>query len=115
MLDSKAFAQMKSGAILVNTSRGELIDERSLLAALEDGKLAGAGLDVFAGEQNSELMNLSQQLVDHPKVVATPHSGGSTAESLRRANRAAALCVLAELAGEPIPPECIVADGRTSR
>ena len=70
MIDAPAFAKMKSGAILVNTARGSLIDSRALLSALKSGKLAYALLDVLEHEQN---FAENKELIAHPKVVTTPH------------------------------------------
>ena len=70
---------MKPTAFIVNTARGGLIDEDALVDALEQDKLAGAALDVFAKEplQNERIMNC-------PKISLTPHIGGSTKEAQGR-------------------------------
>ncbi len=70
LLDSKAFASMKDGSVLVNTARGSLIDSKALLAALDSGKVSHALLDVLEHEQNFEE---NKKLIRHPRVVATPH------------------------------------------
>lgn len=70
LLNTAAFASMKSGAILVNTARGGLIDSVALLAALNSGKIGYALLDVLEHETNFES---NKELVSHPHVVATPH------------------------------------------
>jgi D-3-phosphoglycerate dehydrogenase len=70
------FKKMKTGVILVNCSRGGTVDEKALLAALNDGTVYAAGLDVFEKEPPE-----FKELIDHPKVVTTPHIGASTVEA----------------------------------
>lgn len=69
-------AKMKDGVILINTARGGLIDETALLAALESGKVGGAGLDVFENEPTPR-----EALLKHPLVSCSPHIGASTQEA----------------------------------
>ncbi|WP_417623314.1 phosphoglycerate dehydrogenase [Paremcibacter congregatus] len=76
ILNADAFAKMKDGVRIVNCARGGLIDEDALLAALDNGKVAGVALDVFAVEPAKE-----SPLFGHEKVVATPHLGASTSEA----------------------------------
>lgn len=80
MFDAAAFTAMKPGACFVNVARGSLVDEQALLAALDSGHLSGAGLDVFAGEPADP----DGALVNHPRVLATPHVGGATRTTMRR-------------------------------
>ena len=79
LINAETLAQMKDGAYLVNTSRGALIDEAALLAALDSGKIAGAALDVYA-----EAPTKNEALCQHPRVSVTPHIGGSTQEAQAR-------------------------------
>lgn len=67
---------MKTGSYLINTARGGAVDESALLEALESGKIAGAGLDVFENEPTPK-----KELLEHPKVSVTPHIGASTIEA----------------------------------
>jgi len=82
MIGEREISQMKDGAYLINTARGEIIDEQALLKALKEGKLSGAGLDVYE-QQPPFKNNITKQLIEHPKVIATPHSIGQTIEALQ--------------------------------
>lgn len=75
LLDRRRFALMKPGASLVNTARGDLIDQEALIDALEDGRLAGAGLDVYPDEPE-----VDARLIRHPNVMTLPHIGSATRE-----------------------------------
>ena len=75
LLDAARLAAMRPGAVLVNTSRGPLVDERALVRALEAGRLAGAGLDVTEREPLFE-----PELAAMPQVVLLPHVGSATRE-----------------------------------
>jgi len=77
MLNASAFAKMKPNVRIVNCARGEIIVEEDLLAALDSGKVAGAGLDVFVEEPLSE----GHAFRKHPGVIMTPHLGASTKEA----------------------------------
>ncbi len=112
MMDGAAFSLMKPGAILINTARGGLVKEDALLAALQTGHLAGAGLDVFEAEKDPAHNQAAAALWALPNVVATPHTAAATHEGLARTNLIAAKTVAALLAGTVPPPDCIVVDGR---
>lgn len=87
LFDSQVFSRMKPGAVLINTSRGAIIDENALIEVLESEHLAGAGLDVINGEWRSDLDQhpLLVYSRNHPNLVITPHIGGVTYESQRMA------------------------------
>lgn len=97
MIDGQAIARMKRGVRIICTARGGIIDETALLAALESGQVAGAGLDVFAQEPPG-----LTPLVAHHKVIATPHIGAQTQEAQDRAAHDIATEVLAALNGKPL-------------
>ena len=77
MMNAGAFARMRRGACFVNLSRGELVDESALEAALDSGHLAGAAMDV--GRAPDQMP--SPRLASRPDVLATPHLGGLTPEA----------------------------------
>jgi len=81
MLDKQAFAAMKTGAVFINIGRGPTVDEQALIAALKSGKLAAAGLDVFAEEP----LATDSPLWAMDNVLITPHSSGVTPEYNNRA------------------------------
>ena len=80
LLDWEAITRMKPDAVLVNTSRGAIVDEEALVAALRDGRLAAAGLDVFEVEPVAP----DNPLLGLDNVVLTPHVAWSTADTMRR-------------------------------
>jgi D-lactate dehydrogenase len=91
---------MKEGIIIVNTSRGELINNKDLLKALKSKKIGGAGLDVIEGEnyigheeellnkkinkKNMEKILLNKQIINHPNVIFTPHNAFNSKEAIQR-------------------------------
>ena len=79
MIGEKEFAMMKDGVAVVNCSRGGVIDEEALISALDSGKVSFAGLDVFINEPTP-----SKQILNHPKISLTPHTGASTVEAQDR-------------------------------
>lgn len=113
LIGAEQLALLKPEAILVNTARGSLVDEAALIAALQDGRLAGAALDVFAQEPTE-----NHALVALPNVIATPHMGAMTQEAQVNVAVDAARQVADVLAGRPprwpvnapaLPPEALQA------
>ena len=75
MIDARRIGLMKDDASLINTARGDLVDQEALIAALESGRLAGAGLDVYPDEPH-----VDERLIRHPNVMTLPHIGSATRE-----------------------------------
>jgi phosphoglycerate dehydrogenase-like enzyme len=94
LLDARAIARMKPGALLINVSRGRVVDEAALLAALENGKLAGAALDVFSEEPPR-----ASALTRRDDVVLTPHVGFYSLEAIEESRSRAAQVIAAALTG----------------
>ncbi len=85
VIGAAELAMMKDGSFLINCARGGVVDEDAMLAALDSGKLAGAGVDVFVGEPNP-----NSAIINHPKVSVTPHIGASTKEAQARIGQSVA-------------------------
>jgi phosphogluconate 2-dehydrogenase len=96
LMGAREFGLMKPGAIFVNGSRGAVVQEAALLAALDSGRLRAAGLDVFA----TEPLPLDSPLRTHPRVTALPHVGSATHETRRAMAEMATTNLLLALAGE---------------
>lgn len=99
LLGPAAIARMKPGAVLVNTARGGIVDEAALAAALREGRLAGAGLDVFAREP----LDPASPLLALPNVVLTPHIGSASQATRAKMVTLAIRNLVAALAGERMP------------
>ncbi len=104
VVNANSLAAMKNGAVIINTARGELVDEDALLQALQSGKLRGAGLDAFAVEP---------VLADHPllkldQVVMTPHIGGAVFDNVESVARHAIGNIMRVLNGQPLAPEDVI-------
>jgi D-3-phosphoglycerate dehydrogenase len=93
-IGAQEFALMKDGVVIVNCSRGGIIDEKALLTALETGKVHAAALDVFANEPPTDAQ---RALLKHPNVSVSPHIGGSTVEAQHRIGAEIALKVVKAL------------------
>lgn len=98
MLNSVSLAQCKKGVRIINVARGGIINEDDLLAALQSGHVAGAGLDVFLEEPPK-----NTPLIQHPKVVCTPHLGASTKEAQNNVAKEIALQFLDIIDGKAVP------------
>jgi glyoxylate reductase len=96
MIDARALGLMRRGSYLINTSRGEVVDEEALADALASGRLRGAALDVFEREPE-----VNPRLLVMKNVVLLPHLGSATEETRREMARIAASDVCRVLAGEP--------------
>jgi D-3-phosphoglycerate dehydrogenase len=97
MVGEAAFAKMKDGVRIISAARGGIINESALVAALNSGKVAGAGLDVFSVEPPG-----LTEAVSHPRVIGAPHVGAQTAEAQVRASEDIASEVLSALRGEAL-------------
>lgn len=94
LIGEAELAKMKDGVILANTSRGGVINEDALLAALDAGKVGGAALDVFVGEPTPR-----RDLLEHPGISVTPHIGAATGEAQYNIGTELADQIIAHFAG----------------
>lgn len=99
LLDAAKIATMKPGAVLVNTARGGIVDERALAAALNSGHLYAAGLDVFEREP----VAVDNPLLQHPRVVVVPHIGSATTLTRAKMVDIAVCNAMAALKEQPMP------------
>ncbi len=109
MINADSLAVMKPNAVLINTARGALVDETALCDALEQGRIAGAGLDTFAVEPPAA----DAPILSAPNTVLTPHSAFCTAQSILRVTDEVAERILAVAAGRP-PDELLNPEVLTS-
>lgn len=98
LINARRLGLMKPGAFLINTSRGDVVDEGALITALESGLLAGAALDVFDGEPN-----VSRDLLQLGSVTTLPHLGSATLESRVAMGECVLRNIAAFVAGNPLP------------
>ena len=97
LIGEKELNLMKKDAVLINTSRGPVVDEKALAACLQEGRIAGAALDVYENEPH-----ITEALYSMNNVVLSPHIGGNTEETLLDMMKTAAENVKAFYAGHPI-------------
>lgn len=102
LVNQAGIAKMKDGAFVLNLARGPLVDEDALLDAIDSGKLAGAGLDVF----DPEPLPVTSRLRNHPLIIVTPHTAGVTLEGRERIEVMAVERLLAFFRGET-PPDVV--------
>lgn len=95
-LTAKEFDMMRNGVVIINCARGGVVSEKDLLTALNSGKVAYAGIDVFENEPPTEAQS---ELINHPKVSVTPHIGASTVEAQIRVSEEIATKVVQQLLG----------------
>ena len=107
LIDATAIAAMKPGAVLINTARGELVDEAALYDALLTGQLRGAGLDAFDPEPPAA----SHPLFTLDQVVVTPHAGGGVFDNVEAVARHALGNLLRVLQGQALAPADVVIPG----
>jgi D-3-phosphoglycerate dehydrogenase len=106
LIGAEALRLVKPTVRIVNAARGGIVDEAALAVALDEGRVAGAGIDVFSTEPTTE-----SPLFGHESVVVTPHLGASTDEAQEKAGVAVARSVRLALAGELVPDAVNVAGG----
>ncbi len=103
LIDAAALAQMKPTAILINTARGPLVDQRALIEALHQGTIAGAGLDVT----DPEPLPADDPLLQAPNLIVLPHIGSATHAARGRMAEIAVENLLAGLEGRPLPHQVL--------
>jgi D-3-phosphoglycerate dehydrogenase len=106
LIGAPELAKLKPTAVVVNTARGGLIDEEALAAAIEAGRLAGAGLDVFTTEPPPH----DHRLFSNDRVILSPHSAGLTRESAIRMSVSAVQNILDFFSGSLDPKLVVNAD-----
>ena len=99
LIGDEALSKVKPSVRIVNAARGGIVDEAALARAIAEGRVAGAGIDVFATEPTTE-----SPLFEHESVVVTPHLGASTDEAQEKAGIAVAKSVRLALSGELVRP-----------
>jgi glyoxylate reductase len=90
LMNTERFSQMKQGSLFINTARGPMVDEYALVTALREGKIAGAGLDVFDAEPD-----VNPELIGMENVILTPHIASATHEARQKMGELAVAAILA--------------------
>ena len=98
LIDRRVMDALGPEGILINVARGSVVDEPALVEALQDGRLGGAGLDVFADEPN-----VPEALFKMENVVLQPHQGSATVETRRAMGDLMLANLAAHFAGQPLP------------
>jgi D-3-phosphoglycerate dehydrogenase len=106
LIGKEALTKVKPTVRIINAARGGIVDEEALAEALREGRVAGAGIDVFATEPTTE-----SPLFEHESVVVTPHLGASTDEAQEKAGVAVAKSVRLALGGDLVPDAVNVSGG----
>ena len=106
LIGTEALTKVKPSVRIINAARGGVLDEQALADAIAEGRVAGAGLDVFATEPCTD-----SPLFAHESVVVTPHLGASTEEAQEKAGVAVAKSVRLALSGEIVPDAVNVSGG----
>lgn len=101
MMNKDTFAKMKKGSYLINTARGQVVDERALVDALASAQIAGAALDVFDNEPN-----ISPEIIADQKVITTPHIASATREARNKMGEQVVAAIIDTLKG--VKPQNIV-------
>jgi D-3-phosphoglycerate dehydrogenase len=109
LVDEPRLALMRPTSFLINVARGPIVDQRALVAALAEGRIAGAGLDVF----EQEPVDPNDAIIGARNVIAAPHSLGYTDDLLRSCIRGACAAILDVACGR-IPPHLVNPDVRES-
>ena len=99
MIDQAALAKMKPGALFINVARGDLVDPKALIDALQAGRIGGAGLDVF----DPEPIPADSPILTMDNVILTPHVASASVPAVAKLRTSAAQTAARAVRGEPVP------------